>query len=587
MTSRDFWQRLGMTLVAGMLLFGGVLRIPFHQGSSRAQSSRSPTHDMAALLLAAAADLGPVSPNTPLSLVLQLQDLTAAQEARDLRAMYTPGTKTYGHYLTAQDVAARYGPPTSMIARVRRALATLGLVADWQPGDDWLLASGSARSVERAFGVTVRWHRSPRGTRYYAADRASTVPVGLRPFVMAASRLDSDLEPRDLVVPRGGLSPADLLGVYDITPLRDAGLDGTGQTVVFYENDGFSQTQLDTFSARYHLPPLRPIVKAGPTFPEPGDETEMDLEVVHEIAPGARLLIYNQDLAAADRAAHTLDDALTAVLKLQTQMVDENPGAVLSDSWGFCENLYGSALAGAFKNLYDHADAMGESAFAATGDNGAYSCLNEAPRGTPPSPDYLSLWLPSSLPGVTATGGTRLSVSNSSPSGWYHETVWEYPAETGGGGGGVSAFFTRPAWQQGRGVVDPLLNPKAMRSVPDVSADADPASGVSVFIPDGSGKGIWTEGGGTSQAAPIWAGITALINQYMHQKGLPTAGFMNPALYQIAAHPDPAVAFHDITDGTNLHYPATPGYDMASGLGTPDVWNLTQDLERYERVDKR
>ena len=85
-------------------------------------------------------------------------------------------------------------------------------------------------------------------------------------------------------------------------------------------------------------------------------------------------------------------------------------------------------------------------------------------------------------------------------------------------------------------------------------------------------------------ACVVWAGITALINQYMHQRGLPPVGFLNPALYQIAAHPDPAVAFHDITDGTNLHYPATPGYDMASGLGTPDVENLAQNILVTQKV---
>lgn len=164
---------------------------------------------------------------------------------------------------------------------------------------------------------------------------------------------------------------------------------------------------------------------------------------------------------------------------------------------------------------------------------------------------------------------------------------WEDPGETNGTGGGVSTYFPRPAWQAGNGVVDPQLNPKGMRSVPDVSADADPASGAAVFAPLGDGTSAFTEGGGTSQSAPIWAGIAALIDQYLQQQGLPSVGFMNPALYHIAAHPDPATAFHDVTIGTNLYYPATPGYDLATGLGTPDVWNLAQDLENYERGGRR
>jgi kumamolisin len=146
----------------------------------------------------------------------------------------------------------------------------------------------------------------------------------------------------------------------------------------------------------------------------------------------------------------------------------------------------------------------------------------------------------------------------------------------------VSAFYPRPSWQQGAGVVDTQFNPHDMRSMPDAPADADPMSGVAIYT--NSGNGIaWTAGGGTSQSAPIWAGIAALTNQYLQTKGLHTLGFLNPALYQIAAHPTPYPAFHDVTQGSNLYYSATPGYDMTTGLGTPDVWNLARDLEAYQR----
>ena len=92
-----------------------------------------------------------------------------------------------------------------------------------------------------------------------------------------------------------------------------------------------------------------------------------------------------------------------------------------------------------------------------------------------------------------------------------------------------------------------------------------------------------SEGGGTSQSAPIWAGITALINQYLQQQGLKPAGFLNPALYKIANSTSAQPALYDVTKGTNLYYPATPGYDMATGLGTPDAWALAQDLAAYQQ----
>jgi kumamolisin len=309
----------------------------------------------------------------------------------------------------------------------------------------------------------------------------------------------------------------------------------------------------------------------------------MDLEVVHEIAPAAKLVLYDFDMSTVAKAAKSQADVLQALLTLQTQMVNDNSGAIFSQSWGTCEKPFGQALADAYAKLYDNADSLHETSFVSTGDNAAYECLRILDRGTSPSPDNLSVSIPSTVPGTTSVGGTRVSVSNNQ--GWYNETVWEDPIETNGTGGGVSMYFTRPTWQQATGVADPQLNPHNMRSTPDVSADADPVSGAAVYLGDGKGGGQWTAGGGTSQSAPIWAGIAALLNQYVKQKGLPPIGFLNPAIYKIAANPDsyPVLAFHDVTQGNNLYYPATAGYDMATGLGTPDAWNLAQDLVVYDQ----
>jgi subtilase family serine protease len=117
-----------------------------------------------------------------------------------------------------------------------------------------------------------------------------------------------------------------------------------------------------------------------------------------------------------------------------------------------------------------------------------------------------------------------------------------------------------------------------MRQEPDVSADADPTTGAAVYSPSYGG---WIQGGGTSQAAPIWAGLTALINQYLLSKHLPVSGFVNPALYALAAGHPIYPPFYDVTVGSNLHFAAKPGYDLASGLGTPNAWNLARDLEAY------
>jgi kumamolisin len=184
---------------------------------------------------------------------------------------------------------------------------------------------------------------------------------------------------------------------------------------------------------------------------------------------------------------------------------------------------------------------------------------------------------------VTAVGGTRVSVNTDGT--WHSETVWEQPLANMGAGGGLSALYPLPAWQQDSSIVNPQVNPRRMRQVPDVSADADPASGAAVYLGAPGGRG-WSSGGGTSQSAPIWAGMMALINEYLKQRGLGAIGFVNPALYRIAKT-GPLPAFHDITTGYNLLYPATTGHDLATGLGTPDAWNLAQDLEAYLRSGGR
>jgi kumamolisin len=128
-----------------------------------------------------------------------------------------------------------------------------------------------------------------------------------------------------------------------------------------------------------------------------------------------------------------------------------------------------------------------------------------------------------------------------------------------------------PSFQSGPGVLNSYSNGK--RQVPDVSADADPSTGYSIYS-----QGTWTVVGGTSAAAPVWAGIAALNNQYAAANGKGNLGQANPTLYKAFNTTQTYQAYHDVTSGNNLYYPATPGYDMASGIGTPDVYNLIRDI---------
>ena len=142
-----------------------------------------------------------------------------------------------------------------------------------------------------------------------------------------------------------------------------------------------------------------------------------------------------------------------------------------------------------------------------------------------------------------------------------------------GTGGGVSTAFSRPSWQTGVGTGG-QADAGNGRQVPDVSADADPTTGNLIVE-----KGKKALGGGTSLAAPTWAGFTAIMDQYLKANHDPAVGFFNPTLYHLANASVPYPPFHDITVGGNDFYAATPGYDMTTGLGSPDVYNLARDLK--------
>ena len=173
---------------------------------------------------------------------------------------------------------------------------------------------------------------------------------------------------------------------------------------------------------------------------------------------------------------------------------------------------------------------------------------------------------------TTGSGGSYVS-----------ETVWSNPndnsrgPEGAGGGGGYSSYFSKPSYQTGPGV-----DSNTMRHVPDVSADADPNSGYSVYCTVGaagcsSGSAGWIEVGGTSAAAPLWASVTTDTNAYLASQGKATLGSASADLYTLFNTSQTYSAYHDITTGNNLYYNAGPGYDVASGIGTPDAWNFARD----------
>ncbi len=245
-------------------------------------------------------------------------------------------------------------------------------------------------------------------------------------------------------------------------------------------------------------------------------------------------------------------------------MVEENPTAIISDSIGLCELGLGnlSTLRVAEAPWIQEA-AQNMTQYVAAGDSGAYQCGQKYK----PTVDF-----PADMPTLTSVGGTSVLLGQNAQ--YFRELAWGNALVKSGGGGGVTQIFKRPAYQIGARF--PSLASAPGRLVPDVAGLADENTGWSIVT---GGKPALI--GGTSAAAPLWSGITALIDQDMKRHGLHAVGVANPALYWIGEHQSEFHAFHDITAGNNLYYDAGPGWDNATGWGTPDAAKLDLAWRAY------
>ncbi len=518
-------------------------------------------------LIAGSQVIGPVDRATPMHFIMTLRDDHQAEQAADLEQLYVPGSASFGRYRSNDELARRFGPDAADVDWLRRELGTVRLDADWRPGNPWLSVRGTAADVALGLGIRLLHYLAPSGVDFIAPDRQVMVPVPWQRVATGVDGLNTYASARVTAVRAGGMTPDDVLSAYDMRPLRDLGIDGSGQTVVVtIPGDGYRQGTLDAYTTRFGLPPINVVSKADdPLGMDAQGELEMDLEIIHAIAPGADLVVYA-----------SVDTSVIAMLAIQDRAVAENPGSVISQSWGSCERAASAGTLDALLAIYERGAQQGVTAFASSGDSGAFSCLE---RGDLPTSDAIGAHLPASVPYLTGVGGTRLSLR--ADGSYYHETVWSWPALTEASGGGPSSYYPRPDWQTGPGISAGQAG--ALRLTPDVSADAESGMAIQYGADSPGTNQGWALGGGTSQSAPIWAGMTALINEYLARQGLPAAGFLNRALYAMAREPQAFPPFHDIVQGNNLAESATPGYDTSTGLGSPDAWNLARDLETYMR----
>jgi len=443
-----------------------------------------------------------------------------------------------------------------------------GLSVRWRPGDSWAILEGAPVAVAGAFDVDVHDYRGRRGQVFYASPQQPLVPPSLRFEVAGLGRIlgytphhESKPWMVPLEVPDQGLTPDALLRTYNALPLYEQGFTGKGITVVVFAFDGFAQDDLDMFATTFGLPKFTPEVVGGKPEARRGEAT-MDLEAIHAIAPDAKKVFVNA------RPTVEGDGSYEKIAKMMEDTEKRYPGAVWSFSigWG-CDKLITAADLVPVRSALAAAHDSGTTAFDASGDLAGLDCKGGQEWSAPPSVDDIGLDAVASMPEMTDVGGTTLSTD--SAGGWLAEQAWFDAPLSQGTGGGVSALYDRPAWQRNLMIAG---DESSRRLTPDIAAVADPFTGVKIVF-----NQQVLVGGGTSLSAPIWAGLAAVMNQYLLENDGELLGNLNPLLYRVAAGA-PLPAFRDITLGGNAVETAGPGYDLATGLGTPNVDNLVQNL---------
>ena len=448
-----------------------------------------------------------------------------------------------------------------------------GLAVRWRDGEGWAIIEGPPASVARAFDVAVHDYRMrggpDAGRVFYASPQQPHVPSTARAEVAGLGRILSYLpyrEARPPVLPRdvpdGGLLPKQLLKAYNAAALADAGYTGKNGTVVVFAFDGVDQQDLDRFADWFDLPAFTPEVVGGMPQQRSG-EAAMDLQVIHAVAPAARLVLVN-----ARPSVEGSGGGFEKLARLLQSVDERYPGAIWSFSigWG-CDRLFTAADLAPVQSALKTALRRGTTAFDATGDLAGLECKGGHDWSDRPTPDDVGVDAVASIPEMTAVGGTRLSTTSDGE--WLAEQSWYDVPLTQGSAGGVSGLYPRPPWQ----IVDPAAGPPERRLVPDVAAVADPFTGVKFVF-----EGQILVGGGTSVAAPIWAGLTAIINGKLTAVGQAPLGDANPLLYRLARS-SVVPGFRDIRLGGNAITPGgRAGYDMATGLGSPNVENLVKAI---------
>jgi subtilase family serine protease len=492
----------------------------------------------------------PATQTLRLNIALPLRNESELDEL--LQQLYDPQNSSYRQFLSVEQFTERFGPSQEDYNEVIRFAQADGLaVTGTAPNRMIVDVAGPVENIERAFHVTMGLYQHPTERRtFYAPGREPTADL---PFSLwHITGLDNFSIPRPASLKRipeakGSTTGSGPDGYFIGSDMRAAyyggtTLTGSGQSVGLLEFAGYNITDVDTYFSQVGQTLNVPIVGVstdGSSLNCTGscDDTEqvLDIEEAISMAPGmSQVRVYVSD---------------TSDVSIFNKMATDNISKSLSCSWG-----WSPADPSSDDPIFKEFAAQGQNLFVASGDSGAYRSRS---RYVYPADDAY----------VTSVGGTDLT-TNGAGGSWKSETGWS------DSGGGISPDRIEiPSYQTASGVITTAnKGSTTYRNSPDVAAEANTDNYICY---DGTCAGGW---GGTSFAAPRWAGYVALVNQQSVANGGGALGFVNPSIYSIGLGSSYGTDFHDIASGSNGTYSAVKGYDLVTGWGSPNGSGLINSL---------
>ena len=560
------WQSVALAvlgLLVGTVLGGtsarGDIAVGLTPTSTAALSQRQWLSGHVPAAIAQLPSLGRLPGTAQMDLIIALPLRNAGALTHLIQDLTDPTSPRYRRYLTPGQFAEQFGPTEQAYqALIAFSKANNFAVTQTHANRTLLNLRGAVADIERTLHVVLRTYRHPtEGRVFHAPDVEPSLDLSIP--VLAVHGLDdyavphpADLRPMPQVptagatlqagsAPGGNYWGADFRAAY----LPGVALTGAGQLVALLEMDGYFTNDIAAYKTQAGLPdvPITNVLISGYSGAAGGNNSEvaLDIEMALAMAPGLSAVVVYEST-----------NTWTGYVSMLNRMATDNLAKQISSSWTWTG---GSKTT--LDSIFLQYATQGQSFFNASGDSGAYP-------GTVPTP--------ADDPYITVVGGTTLSTSG--PGGaWLSETAWSwFPSTADAGSGGFSTSYALPSWQAS---VSMAANQGSTtrRNLPDVALTAN---NIWVLY-DNGGAGSF---GGTSAAAPLWAGLAALINQKVMAQGQPPVGFINPAVYAMGTGPNYAAAFHDIVTGNNTNasssgkFFAVAGFDLCTGWGTPNGASL-------------